>query len=988
MENIQVKGFKVLEKIGVGGMATVYKAIQLKLDRVVVLKIMDSSLLKDESFKQRFLREAKISAQLSHRNIIQIYDVECDNDLCYLSMEYVDGGDLFDLLKQPIKLDLVVRLAGDLCSALAFAHSRNIIHRDVKSRNILIKDNGSFLLADFGIAKAADLGTQMTIVGSIVGSPKYMSPEQANGSEIDGRSDFYSLAIVLFEVLTGNVPYIADSSISIALKHLNDEIPILPKDLEHFQPFFTKALAKSPIDRFQDGKEFFSAFSACCSDVDGETIIFNQQEMEDRLSDISQSKFYSQANSKPPSKNKLNILFKPYMVFTVILAIILFFSFNYFSESSEQQKLVINQKLSSAYKALRSNKMEEALISFKEVINIDESNQMAITSTKQVKTIFIEDIKTLLKVDKFNTAKLKVAKLNHLYDDDNEIIELTNIIDKALADKQLLNNKNDQIQQLKLKASLALNKGNFLTPKIESAAYYFSELKKIANNDKLIDRHMAELAIDSESKIHQLIQRGLFDLARIELEQFKYYFGSNSSLSILEDKLEEKHESILAVKQKAENYKRQQLSAINELKSRIDEISDTTESIQYKFELISLYLELKALTDDTLQYIPKMIKTVNSLNVYFNNEYKAKRQLITPSILNKIETLENDKELSKSINKLLSTLSSKENLFEKSANMLAQARVKKDEQGLSSQSLLKRYLVLEEVDTLGMHVEQARQEKNKIEAEIFNNANLHFNTKNLSKSKSDIKILNKISSLNTNDLEGKIKLLEAQHNNNTKKQSSLTAKAKMLETKRLLFTPKGNNAFEFYLKALNIRTSMNSKIEMKVHTLYKTTLKSIKKDIELHNFNRAQTFLKQISNAFISLPPETSTYDLHKLYEKELKSEQKKISDRKERFDDIYSSVNSSIKEKNYALAIDQFQKLLIISSGMAEFERTTDVLKNQLIFKVIDETNRLVNDKDFKKAEILILKAEDKFENKQIVKLRKKIAKLIAKEDVSIIGF
>jgi len=984
VEIIQVKGFKVLEKIGVGGMATVYKAIQLNLDRVVVLKIMDSSLNKDESFKERFLREAKISARLSHRNIIQIYDVECDNELCYLSMEYVNGGDLFDLLKQPIKLDVVVKLVGDLCSALAFAHSRNIIHRDVKSRNILIRDNGSFLLADFGIAKAADIGTQMTIVGSIVGSPKYMSPEQANGGEIDGRSDFYSLAIVLFEVLTGNVPYIADSSISIALKHLNEDIPLLPNSLENFQVFFNKSLAKSPKDRFQDGKEFFKAFSSCCSSVDGETIIFNQQEMTDRLNDISQSKSYSAQFIK----RKSNFLFKPYMAFIVIFAIILFMASNYFFQNSEQQKLLISQTLSSAYKALRSNKMEEALNRFKEVINIDESNQMAITSTKQVKAIFIDDIQNLLKIDKLDIAQSKVAKLNHLYDDDYEIIELKNTIEKALANKELLNNKNNKIQMLKLKASLALNKRNFLTPKVESAAYYFSELNKIVNDKKLNDRHMNELAIDSETKIYQLIQSGMLNLAKIELEQFKYYFGSNSSSNNLSDALEQKHIELLAVKQKQENYKRLQLSAINKIQNRIAEFFETTESIQNKFELITLYIELKELTDDSVTYIPKVIKTIDSLRVDFEREYKDIYQFVTSPILHKIKVLENDEKFSESIRKLLSTISTKERLFKKSTNMLAQVQLKKHEDGQSSESLLKRHIILEEVKKIGMHIEQAEQEKKNIEYAIFNNAKLHFNTENLRESKNDINLLNRISLIDTTDLERKIKFKKAKLEKNTQKQSSYTTKAKMLEKKQLLFTPKGNNAFELYVKALSLQTTMNSRIEMKVHSLYRTTLESVKKNIESHNFNEAKTFLEEIANAFISIPPETSTYDLHTMYMKLYKSEQKKIKERKGRFDDIAAKVNGSIQSNNHMLAINQFQRLLVVASGIDKFEQTAEDLKNKLIYLVIKETNRLIDDQELEKAENLILKAMGQFDNKLLIKLDKKITKLVLEENISVISF
>jgi serine/threonine protein kinase len=278
--NIQLEGYEILEKIGVGGMATIYKAMQTKLGRIVVLKFMDPALNEDKSFRDRFLREAKISAQLSHQNIVQIYDVVATEEFSYLSMEYVEGGDLFERLKTNIDLKTTKQLVNDMCAALDFAHGRNIVHRDVKSQNILIGRSENFLLADFGVAKATDFATQLTVAGSMVGSPKYMSPEQVRGEEVDGRSDYYSFAVVLFEVLTGDVPFRADSLVALVMKQVNEAIPNLPIKESHFQPFFNKALAKKPADRFQNGREFLTAFINCCDSKDENTVLFSQNDLD------------------------------------------------------------------------------------------------------------------------------------------------------------------------------------------------------------------------------------------------------------------------------------------------------------------------------------------------------------------------------------------------------------------------------------------------------------------------------------------------------------------------------------------------------------------------------------------------------------------------------------------------------------------------------------------------------------------------------------
>ncbi|MCB1809496.1 MAG: serine/threonine protein kinase, partial [Candidatus Competibacteraceae bacterium] len=237
-ETIQIPGYTVEKKIGSGAMATVYLAIQNTLERRVALKIMSSSLQEDDTFQKRFLKEGKIIAQLTHPNIVTIYDIGVVDSHNYMAMEYVDGGmTLSDKIIPHYGMppEQAIRVLIQVASALGYAHKRNFVHRDVKPANILFRQDGTAVLSDFGIAKALGDSTAMTRQGWAVGTPSYMSPEQALGKTIDARCDLYCLGVVLYEMLTGNKPYQANDSFAVALKHVNDPLPILPPPLSRFQ---------------------------------------------------------------------------------------------------------------------------------------------------------------------------------------------------------------------------------------------------------------------------------------------------------------------------------------------------------------------------------------------------------------------------------------------------------------------------------------------------------------------------------------------------------------------------------------------------------------------------------------------------------------------------------------------------------------------------------------------------------------------------------
>jgi serine/threonine protein kinase len=264
-EKIEIAGYTIERKLGQGGMASVFLAIQQSFEREVALKVMSPLLNSDPSFTTRFIREARIVAHIHHASIVPVYDVGERHPFHYLSMEYLPGGDLKQrIVKGRCEPELIVDCCIAICGALDVAHRKGFVHRDIKPENILFREDGTPVLTDFGIARALDRGASLTVAGMIVGTPSYMSPEQVKGVELDGRSDLYSLGIVCYEMLTGTVPFRADSSMSVAIKHLIDPMPPLPPELDTYQPFIDRLTAKDRNERYATGSDAAQALRSIC----------------------------------------------------------------------------------------------------------------------------------------------------------------------------------------------------------------------------------------------------------------------------------------------------------------------------------------------------------------------------------------------------------------------------------------------------------------------------------------------------------------------------------------------------------------------------------------------------------------------------------------------------------------------------------------------------------------------------------------------------
>ncbi len=263
--------YRIVARLGRGGMAEVYKAFQPSLDRYVAVKVLHPFMAEDKEFLARFRREAKNVAALRHANIVQVFDFDVEDGQYYMVMEYLDGPTLkthLEMLHQRgerLPLADVLRIVRDVGSALAYAHARGIVHRDVKPANVILETSGRVVLTDFGVAKILS-GTQFTATGTVLGTPAYMSPEQGLGQPGDGRSDIYSLGVMLYEMATGRLPFDADTPLAVVMKHVHDPLPlprsVLPELPESLERVILRALAKEPAERYDRVEAMVAALDA------------------------------------------------------------------------------------------------------------------------------------------------------------------------------------------------------------------------------------------------------------------------------------------------------------------------------------------------------------------------------------------------------------------------------------------------------------------------------------------------------------------------------------------------------------------------------------------------------------------------------------------------------------------------------------------------------------------------------------------------------
>jgi serine/threonine-protein kinase len=362
--------YEILEKIGEGGMAKVYKAKCHLLNRIVAIKILRPEFAADESFVKKFKRESQAAASLSHPNIVSIYDVGQEGDIYYIVMEYVKGHTLKEIIKEsggPLEIERAINIARQVAKALDHAHKNKIIHRDIKPQNILITEDDVVKVTDFGIARAAN-GATITYTGDVIGTAYYFSPEQAKGSIVDERTDIYSLGIVLFEMLTGKVPFEGESPISVALKHIQEEI-IPPSRLnkkipEELDKIVMKATQKDPNLRYQTASEFLKDLDTFLRNP--KDLVFEEKDFEKtKVMPSKEAEELKRAALKAESEKKRRELWKKVGVVLLILMFLASLSYgtfyvlnNFFKVSDVVVPNVVGLSLSQASKILSEHNLK------------------------------------------------------------------------------------------------------------------------------------------------------------------------------------------------------------------------------------------------------------------------------------------------------------------------------------------------------------------------------------------------------------------------------------------------------------------------------------------------------------------------------------------------------------------------------------------------------------------------------------------------------
>ena len=550
----KIPGYTIKKVLGEGGMATVYLAVQETFERHVALKVLSLHLLRDKSFGQRFLREAKLVANMSHPNIIPVYDVGKVGDYHYIAMEYLPEADLKAKLASGITVFEGLAILKEVSLGLDYAGKKNLVHRDIKPENILFRESGHPVICDFGIARQTDSKTSMTQIGTIIGTPFYMSPEQAEGITVDHRADLYSLGVIFYELLTGELPFKSDTAVSIAVKHITENYPSLPSQFASFDDIMQRALAKKPAERFQSGQEFYEALDLVeqrLTGSRGHTVVMPSQHKKGRLG-ASLTKLKSQTARH--TLNELNhqvsqtMAAKMGLVIVGLLSVLVTFVFLnwfYFDETSNDTASIAsdanqaffsfseksNSLVSSGLLAIEQSRLFEppndnAHHYLTTALALSPSHAEGIRHTNALFSIYLEKAASALtSLDRKNASLYmnKASELTFYVNDDALTRQYRAIYAKLNLEKQHHLAKQERsrlaIKEVAL-AEQAFKKGNLTSPKgnnayerYQKALFADPDNKSAQEGIKKVSGRLLELAVEHANKDEISIAKAYFSAA-------------------------------------------------------------------------------------------------------------------------------------------------------------------------------------------------------------------------------------------------------------------------------------------------------------------------------------------------------------------------------------------------------------------------------------------------------------------------------------------
>ena len=502
---ITIPGYEIEKELGRGGMASVFLATQAVTNRKVAIKIMSPELAADPSFNQRFLKEASC-AELEHANIITVYDAGTIEKQSYIVMEYATGGDLADAIGKGLTIYESIKVVKQIAAALGYAHKKNYVHRDVKPDNVMFRSDGSAVLMDFGIAKVTTSGTKMTAVGMAIGSPHYMSPEQARGKELDGRSDLYSLGIAFYEMLMGEKPYDAEDTYAIGYMHINEEIPRLKgQDRIYLQPILDTMLAKDPEDRYENADALIAALD-------------NVQPVPgpDRAAKVTE---LMQASEKPNVKKSSAGVFATIGLMLAASALGAVYYFQYMDKPPQVVK-----KKSDEVVASEMIKKPPVVKPVEKKPGLDKTQQ------KKVSNLLAKVEKSKEKADyasalKFANDGLKIDKTN---------ARLKQMIAEL---KALLAERNQLIETHLANAKTYISSKALIDPRGKNAYAEYQKVLKLESKNKKAKRGISRVTEILANDVEREINKNRFDQAGKKLSRAIEVFPRSSRLSKLKRKL-------------------------------------------------------------------------------------------------------------------------------------------------------------------------------------------------------------------------------------------------------------------------------------------------------------------------------------------------------------------------------------------------------------------------------------------------------------------